>query len=124
MSKRKKQIINQEERENIINKLPYVKESLVFARNEDKTDTLLCAKIVYDKKEIEKADNQEDKNKKNIEKEYEKIIWNDIKEINQNLPVFKHIKKITITTDELEKTTTQKIKRNAELKKLENNKQH
>ena len=101
-----------EEIEVLINKLPYVNESLVFARNDKKTDTLLCAKIVYDKDAIEKEFGKKD------EAEYEKDIFKQIKEINKDLPTFKHIKKIMITTEPMEKTTTQKIKRNKELEKI------
>ena len=36
--------------------------------------------------------------------------------INQELPIFKKIKNITITTEPLKKTTTQKVKRYEELK--------
>lgn len=99
-----------EEIEILINKLPYVVESLVFSRESTKTDTLLCAKIVYDEKIIAKTfENCDD---------YQKAVWNDIKEINKELPTFKHIKKVFITTEPFEKTTTQKIKRNAELEKI------
>lgn len=101
-----------QEIEFLINKLPYVAESLVYQREESKTDTMLCAKIVYDKdiiKEILGDKSEED---------YKKIIWDEIKEINKQLPIFKHIKNITITTENLAKTTTQKIKRYEELKKL------
>ena len=38
-----------QEIEFLINKLPYVTESLVYQRGKNKTDTMLCAKIVYDK---------------------------------------------------------------------------
>ena len=101
-----------QEIEFLINKIPYIKESLVYQREKDNTDTMLCAKIVYDKDLIK--ENLGDK----IEKEYEKIIWEKIKEINQELPVFKHIKKINITTEPLIKTTTQKVKRYEELKRV------
>ncbi len=93
----------------LINKIPYVSESLVYAREEDKTDTMLCAKIVYNKEAIEQAHPGED---------YEKVLWKDIKEINSILPIFKHIKKIIVTDEPMEKTTTQKVKRGIELKKL------
>lgn len=102
-----------EEIEGLLNKLPYVEESLVFPRNENKTDTLLCAKIVYNKKEFEKE---------NKDKNAETIIWDSIKELNKSLPTFKHIKKIILTDEEMEKTTTQKIKRNVELEKVKNEK--
>ena len=101
-----------EEIELLINKLPYVKESLVYQREQSKTDTMLCAKIVYDEEIIREI--LGDKTKE----EYQKIIWEEIKKINQTLPVFKHIKNIQITTEELIKTTTQKVKRYEELKKL------
>lgn len=101
-----------EEIELLINKLPYVKESLVYQREQSKTDTMLCAKIVYDEEIIREI--LGDKTKE----EYQKIIWEEIKKINQTLPVFKHIKNIQITTEELVKTTTQKVKRYEELKKL------
>ena len=42
-----------EEIEVLINKIPYVKESLVYQREQSATDTMLCAKIVYDKDTIE-----------------------------------------------------------------------
>lgn len=101
-----------QELEFLINKLPYVKESIVYQREQSKTDTMLCAKIVYDNEIIKTILGEK------TEKEYKDIIWNEIKEINKTLPAFKHIKKIDITTEELEKTTTQKVKRYKELEKV------
>ncbi len=101
-----------QEIEFLINKLPYVTESLVYQRERSNTDTMLCAKIVYDKDIIK--DVLGDKK----EEEYKNIIWNEIKEINKTLPVFKHIKNIDITTEPFVKTTTQKVKRYEELKKI------
>lgn len=101
-----------QEIEFLINKIPYVVESLVYQRERNNTDTMLCAKIVYDKEIIKEQLGDK------TEKEYSDIIWKKIKEINKELPVFKHIKNITITTESLMKTTTQKIKRYEELKKV------
>ena len=101
-----------QEIEFLINKIPYVVESLVYQRERNNTDTMLCAKIVYDKEIIKEQLGDK------TEKEYSDIIWKKIKEINKELPVFKHIKNITITTEPLMKTTTQKIKRYEELKKV------
>lgn len=103
-----------QELEFLINKLPYVAENIVYARNKSKTDTLLCAKIVYNK------DNLVDHFGEKTQDEYEKLVWEDIKNINKDLPTFKHIKEIILTDEPLEKTTTQKVKRFVELKKLEN----
>jgi long-chain acyl-CoA synthetase len=101
-----------QEIEFLINKIPYVVESLVYSRDKDTTDTMLCAKIVYDAERIKETLGEK------TEKEYEEILWKEVKKINENLPIFKHIKKISVTTEELVKTTTQKVKRYEELKKL------
>ena len=100
-----------QEIEFLINKLPYVAECMVFSRDQSKTDTMLVAKIVYDPQSISKAFPDSRK------EDYETLIWNDIKEINQTLPNFKHIKKIIVTDEPMCKTTTQKIKRYEEIKK-------
>ncbi|MCI8444611.1 MAG: AMP-binding protein [Clostridia bacterium] len=99
-----------QEIEFLINKIPYVVESLVYQREQSKTDTMLCAKIVYDQDRIKEVLGEK------TEKEYQEILWKEIKQMNQTLPNFKHIKKITITKEPLAKTTTQKVKRYEELK--------
>ena len=102
-----------QEIEFLINKLQYVDECMVYSRDKTKTDTLLCAKIVYNK------DNIVDYFGEKTQKEYEELIWKDIKEINKDLPTYKHIKEIIATVEPLEKTTTQKVKRYVEMKKIE-----
>ena len=94
-----------EEIEALINKIAYVKESIVYQREKSSTDTMLCAKIVYDEDLIKSELGEK------AEKEYKEKIWKKIKEINKKLPDFKHIKKIEITKEEFVKTTTHKIKR-------------
>ena len=103
-----------QELEFLINKLQYVDECMVYSRDKTKTDTMLCAKIVYNE------DNIKEKFGEKEEEEYKKLIWEDIKNINKELPAYKHIKEITITKEPLEKTTTQKVKRYVEMKKMEN----
>lgn len=107
-----------EELELLINELPYVSESMVFGkeynnkldRNEDLS---LWAKIVYT------PDVMKQKFPDVSKKEYKKLIWNDIKnKINKSVPAYKYIKEIIITDEPLIKTTTQKIKRFEELKKI------
>lgn len=102
-----------QELEFLISKLPYVAECMVFARNESNTDTAIVAKIVYNKEVMEK-DYPDTK-----KEDYEKMIWKDVKEINKTLPTFKHIKKVIVTDEPMLKTTTQKVKRNEEIKKTE-----
>lgn len=107
-----------EELEILINELPYVSESMVFGkeynnkadRNEDLN---LWAKIVYSP-EIMKESFPEAS-----EDEYKDIIWNDIKnKINKSMPAYKYIREIIVTDEPLIKTTTQKIKRFEEIKKI------
>ena len=50
--------------------------------------------------------------------DYQDIIFDAIKKINKDLPTFKHVKRIEITDEPMEKTTTQKIKRYVEKKKM------
>ena len=102
-----------QELEFLISRLPYVAECMVFARNESNTDTAIVAKIVYNKEVMEK-DYPDTK-----KEDYEKTIWKDVKEINKTLPTFKHIKKVIVTDEPMIKTTTQKVKRNEEIRRTE-----
>ena len=74
---------------------------------------MLCAKIVYDVDLIKKELGSGTK------EEYQEKMWEEIKKINEQLPNFKHIKQIAITTQEFAKTTTQKVKRYKELEKIQ-----
>lgn len=101
-----------QELEFLLNKIPGVVETMVFARNKTSMDTTLCAKIVYDKEQV-----QEIYGEKNQE-ELKEAFWQKVKEVNQTLPDVKHIKEIMITEEPLAKTTTQKVKRYEEIKNL------
>lgn len=96
----------------LVNKLPYVAESIVFPRTNNKNELNLGVKIVYDETLIK--EHFEGKS----ESEYEQLVWEDIKEINQSLSQFKRLKELILTTEPLEKTTTQKIKRFKEIEKI------
>ena len=52
------------------------------------------------------------------EEEYPEIVWKDIKKINSELSNYKHIKNLIITDEPMIKTTTQKVKRFEEIKKI------
>ena len=101
-----------EELELLINNLIYVSESMVYGTPKG-DDLTISAKIVYSKEYAEA--NFKDMSKEEIEAK----VWKDIKEINNGLPTYKHIKKIVVTDEEMVKTTTQKIKRFEEIKKIE-----
>ena len=102
-----------QEIEFLINKIPGVIESLVYLREKDSRDTMLCAKIVYDKEMLKQIEGDK------TQEEYKKEIWEKVKEMNKTLPIYKRIKNITLSTELLSKTTTQKVKRYEELKKVD-----
>ncbi len=103
-----------EEIETLINKIPGVIESFVFGKPEkdDPVDLKICVEIVYDIEKIKEEYNTED-----IE-EIKKILWNKVKEINRTMPTYKYVKEMILTEEELIKTTTLKIKRFEEIKKV------
>ena len=117
---RKKEVIVLKNGENVfpsdieflVNKLHYVKESILFPRENTKGEIALGIKIVYDPDLIKEMFGDK------TEEEYKDLIWEDIKVINQELSVFKRIKELIITTEPLEKTTTQKVKRFKEIEKI------
>ena len=96
-----------EELESLISELPYVSENMVFGYPKG-DDLVISAKIVYNK----------DYFKQQSQKEIESTVWQDIKKINSELTNFKHIKKIIVTDEPMIKTTTAKVKRFEEIKKI------
>ena len=120
ISGRKKEVIVLKNGENVfpsdieflVNKLPYVTESILYPRENTKGEISLGIKLVYDPEIIKEKFGDK------TEKEYKNLVWEDIKEINKSLPVFKKIKELIITTEPLEKTTTQKVKRFKEFEKI------
>lgn len=105
-----------EELEILISNLPYVEENMVFGqpRHNDgnQKDLALCAKIVY------KPDYMKETYGVTDPAEIERIIKKDIDAINEELPVYKHMLRIIVTDEPMIKTTTGKVKRYEEVKKL------
>lgn len=104
-----------EELEILINKIAGVSESFVYGKLEDDGDYKISAKIVYDK------DIMKDVYGITEEKEIRNKLWQEIKTINRTMPTYKYIKDIIVTDEELIKTTTRKIKRHEEMKKIQEN---
>ena len=101
-----------EELELLINNLPYVAESMVFGLPKD-DDLVVSVKIVYNEIYVKQKYG-------NIsEEELKEIIWKDVKEINSKLTTYKHIKHLVITNEPMIKTTTAKVKRQEEMKKMQ-----
>lgn len=102
-----------EEMETLVNRIDGVKESMIYGKPEEKDDDVkICVKIVYDKEIMKDTYNLEDEN------QIKDFLWQKVKEINKTMPTYKYIKEVIVTDKELIKTTTQKIKRHEELKKI------
>ena len=104
-----------EEMESLINRIEGVKESFVFGKSnkKDKDDIKIYVKIVYDKGIMQIA------YKANTEEEIQEALSNKIKDINDMMPAYKSIRGVVITETPLIKTTTNKIKRQEELKTVQ-----
>lgn len=103
-----------EELENLLNKVEGIKESFVYEKKEDDGDVKVCTKIVYDKDIIKDLYNIEG------EDNIKDFLWKKVKEVNNLMPKYKYIREMIITEEELIKTTTLKIKRHEEMKKIFN----
>lgn len=98
-----------EEIEDIVNRSPFVLESLVYGEEDEKHDEIIAAQIVTDADAFIEYSAQN-----NIEINddlIKQIIDSEIKKVNKQLSLNKQIRKYFIRTEEFEKTTTQKIKR-------------
>lgn len=105
-----------EEMEALVNKIEGVKESFIFGKqqSEGKEDIKINVKIIFDREIIKEA--------YKVEKDEEiyDVLLDKIKDINQIMPKYKSIKGIIISEEPLLKTTTNKIKRQANLEIVEN----
>ena len=89
-----------------------IKETFVFEKKEDDGDVKVCVEIVYDKELIKELYNIEG------EENIKEFLWDKVKEVNKLMPKYKYVREMVITEEPLIKTTTLKIKRHEELKKV------
>jgi long-chain acyl-CoA synthetase len=101
-----------EEIEALINKSEMVNECMVFGMPAKDGDVTLAVKVVYNKEYIKETygDISED--------EIKEKIWKWVKDVNKTMPTYKYVKKLILSEEELVKTTTLKIKRKIEMKKI------
>lgn len=99
-----------EEIEQLLGQFEFVKESLVWGEIEDDGDVDVWAKVVIDKEKLESTGASiHDENW--VKEKMDQII----REVNKKMPSFKSIKYFIFGENEMEKTTTKKIKRTIEL---------
>ncbi len=103
-----------EEMENLVNRIEGVTESFIFGKSNkgDKDDIKIYVKIVFDRKIVKLAYGVES------DEEIYAVIDKKVKEINKTMPLYKAIRGITLSETPLIKTTTGKIKRQEEMKKI------
>ncbi|MCX8011305.1 MAG: AMP-binding protein, partial [Ignavibacteria bacterium] len=98
-----------EEIEDQIKRIPYVLESVVYGYKNNSGDEEIGVMIVPNAEEFIEYSQKE---KIEVSPQLiEKIINDEIKKLNKELPIYKQIRTVKIQEREFEKTTTQKIKR-------------
>ena len=104
-----------EEMENLVNQIEGVKESFIFGKQKsnDKEDVKINVKIVFDRERVKKIYQAND------DQEIHDALLNKVKEINKTMPPYKAIRGLIISEEPLIKTTTNKIKRQANLDLIE-----
>ena len=106
-----------EELEYYLGRSNLVSESMVWAQEDEAgQDTVIVATIKPDMEEVESVIGKE---AASDTAQVEKLLWAEVDKINEDLPFFKKIKKVTVRREEFEKTTGKKIKRFVESNKAE-----
>ena len=101
-----------EELEDALNANPYILESMVIGtEKEEEEDTVVEAKIFPDLNAVREALQKEDP----TADEVHDYIAGIVKEINTKFPNYKKIREVSIRNTEFIKTTTQKVKRYANM---------
>jgi hypothetical protein len=83
---------------------------MVWGFNESGKDTSIVATVRLDEEEL--AESNGGKALSDFtDEELEALLWKEVDQINQDLPVWKKIKRLVVKRDEFDKTTGKKIKR-------------
>lgn len=106
-----------EEMEALVNKIEGVAESMIYPLPNkdavDENDIKIGVEVVYNKDIMKEMYDTED------EEKILEIVTSKVKEINKSMPLYKSMRDVKITQVPIIKTTTGKIKRYEELKKIE-----
>lgn len=97
-----------EEIEALLNRSPYIKESLVYGNNDNASgDVTVAATIVPDMEKIQELHGGREITREDINE----LIKGEIKTVNASLVLYKYIRDFKLREEEFAKTTTRKIKR-------------
>ena len=97
-----------EELENYLNHSPYIAETMVWGCESeiDPDEMTVAATVTLEKDEVEAALGAD-----YTPQQAQDLIWEEVDRINEDLPLFKKIKKVVVREDDFQKNTAQKIKR-------------
>ena len=102
-----------EEIELLLADIKEIKECMVYGKEvEGEKELIITARVIPNLEEISQVHGKD-----LTDEIIYNAIWDQIKLVNRKLTSYKAIKKLEIKKDEFEKTSTQKIKRYAEIKK-------
>lgn len=102
-----------EEIEDVLNRSPFILESMVYGAEDAKLGEVIAAQIVVD---AEAFIELSESSGKPITKEFlHQIVADEVGKVNKQLSGYKQVRKFIIREQELLKTTTQKVKRFANL---------
>lgn len=104
-----------EEIEDLLNRSPFILESMVYGEEDEKKGEIIAAQIVVDGEAF--IELSESKGIEITPELLNQVIDEQVRDINKQLPLYKQISKIIIRDEEFQKTTTQKIKRFAAAQK-------
>ena len=97
-----------EEIETLLAKSPYIKECMVYGKNDPVYgDVVVSATIVPDMEAIQ----AEFGGRQPSDEEIRNLIRKAVKEVNKSLVIYKYVKDFDLRKEEFAKTTTRKIKR-------------
>lgn len=97
-----------EEIETLLDRRPYILESLVYGKTEEGSDEVMVAATIVPDMEKIKADHEGRELSKD---EIYQLIQQEVKTVNKELVTYKYIREFNIREEEFAKTTTRKIKR-------------
>jgi len=98
-----------EELEDLLNRSPFVMESMVYGEDDPRQGEIIAAQVVVDAEAF--IELSETRGKEITSDLMKSVIGDEIAVVNKSVPAFKQIRKFYIRDREFEKTTTQKVKR-------------
>jgi long-chain acyl-CoA synthetase len=98
-----------EEIEDILNRNKFIQESYVYGEDDPKLDEIIAVQLVMDSEAL--IEYSESNGIQITPDLIQELAAEAVKKTNEQLPIYKQIRKFYVREREFEKTTTQKIKR-------------